>query len=276
MTAKTLKVTASNLEAYRLWRQFDFISTEELFARIRGEKTPQTFEAQLGNAYHELVLTPSYDEFPKGVINIGGINIDTESAIDELGYILPTESTFEVWARRYFSNYWAGHTVYFLGRLDAMFGNEIIDLKVSLKGKDPVNRVDSLQWPLYCQAAHCRKFTYIDVQLRAIKASAGYPVYPAHYQTVAAKPLTLYLSDSIGRDLKVAVIDYLEFVQNAGLLDFIEDRPKRQCPFCEHEGARILSDPTKLHCPECHLTYNLKISGGNYYAKSVQKKCADR
>ena len=229
MTAKTLKVTASNLEAYRLWRQFDFISTEELFARIRGEKTPQTFEAQLGNAYHAFVLNPDRADWEKWDDVIGtseGIDFDNRTAEDALGDLLLPGATYEVWGRRYFSNYWAGNTIYFVTRMDAIFGNEIIDLKVSLKSKDPVTRLDSHQWPLYCQAAHCRKFTYIDVQLKAINASAGYPQHGPHYQTVSAKPLTLYLSDSIGRDLKLAVIDYLEFVENAGLLDFIDDAKK--------------------------------------------------
>ncbi len=229
MTTKTLKVTASNLEAYRLWRLFDFITTDELFARIRGEKTPQSFEAQLGNAYHAFVLDPERARWQDWDDNIGtseGIDFDNRTAADELGDLLLPGATYEIWGRRYFSNYWAGNTVYFVTRMDAMFGNEIIDLKVSLKSKSPITRLDSWQWPLYCQAAHCRKFTYIDVQLRAIKASAGYPGQPAHYQTVAAKPLTLYLSDSIGRDLKLAVVDYLEFVESAGLLDFIDDDKK--------------------------------------------------
>ncbi len=221
---KTLKVTASKLEAYRLWRQFDFITTDELFARIRGEKTPQTFEAKLGNAYHEIVLTPDPDEWPEDIVDMGeGIKIDAGSAFDELGYTFPPGCTFEVWGRRYFQNFWAGHTVYFLGRLDAMLGNEILDLKVSTKSKDPVTRVDSLQWPLYCMAAECRKFTYVDVQLRSIKATVAHPAY---FETVKVNPLTLYLSDSIARDLFVAVIDYLQFVENNGLLDFIDDDKK--------------------------------------------------
>ncbi len=220
---RTLKVTASNLEAYRLWRLFDFIKTDELFARIRGEKTPQSFEAQLGNAYHELVLTPDRRIGPGAFSNIDGIEFDRLTALDAMLDLFPPGCTYEVWGRRYFQNCWAGHTVYFLGRLDAMFGNEIKDLKVSLKSKDPINRIDSLQWPLYCMAAECRKFTYIDVQIRGIK---GNGVHPAHFMTVAAKPLTLYLSDSIVRDLFVAVIDYLQFVENNGLLDFIDDDKK--------------------------------------------------
>jgi len=221
--SRTLKVTASNLEAYRLWRLFDFITTDELFARIRGDAMPEpTFETKLGNAYHELVLTPWLNGLD-GIVDIEGIMFDSCTAYDELADVLPLKSTFEVWGRRYFSNYWDGHTVYVLGRLDAMFGNEIKDLKVSLKSKDPVTRVDSLQWPLYCEVAGCRKFTYVDVQLRSIKATVG---QPAHFQTVKVNPLTLYLSDSIARDLKVAVIDYLQFVENAGLLDFIDDNKK--------------------------------------------------
>lgn len=226
---KTLKVTASNLEAYRLWRQFDFITTDELFARIRGEKTPQSFEAKIGNAYHGFILNPdraSWMDWDDYLGCYDGVDFDNGTAADALGSMFPPGCTYEVWGRRYFQNCWAGHTVYFLGRLDAMFGNEIKDLKVSLKSKDPVNRIDSLQWPLYCMAAGCRKFTYIDVQLRHIKASAGYPVQGPHYQTVAAKSLTLYLSDSIARDLFVAVIDYLQFVENNGLLDFIDDDKK--------------------------------------------------
>jgi len=229
MMPKTLKVTASNLEAYRLWRQFDFIPTEELFARIRGEKTPQTFEAQLGNAYHAFVLNPDranwqdWDDYNDYIGTSEGIDFDNRTAKDALGDLLLPGATFEVWGRRYFSNFWAGHTVYFVTRMDAMFGNEIIDLKVSLKSKDPVTRLDSLQWSLYCMAAHCRKFTYIDVQLRRIQAGFG---HDTHYITVAAKPLTLYLSDSIERDLKLAVVDYLEFVKSAGLLDFIDDAKK--------------------------------------------------
>ena len=134
-----------------------------------------------------------------------------DDGTDAVGDLLLTVGKYEVWGRRYFSNYWAGNTVYFVTRMDAIFGNEIIDLKVSLKSKDPVTRLDSHQWPLYCQAAHCRKFTYIDVQLRRVAATAALP-FCTHFITVAAKSLTLYLSDSICRDLKFAVSAYLDFV----------------------------------------------------------------
>lgn len=154
------KITASNLESFRFYSQYDFITLEELEKRLRGEEDfEETPEMIIGKKYHEFVLRP---DFPNP--DIVGFDPDTASRSRE-GL---EQAQFEVWANETMRIGNQEH--YVVSRMDALTPGSIIDMKVRTNGKafKVENYFDSLQWPLYCRIYGVSHFVYRLVRLEKL------------------------------------------------------------------------------------------------------------
>ena len=148
-----ITIRATTVESFRLYMDpaCDFISPEEMDARLRGEQTDAGPKAALGTAFHEAV-----DGTYVGAILFDGASV--EKARRGLGGV-PSEVdgsiTLDVFGTR----------VRLTGHADYLLGLDLLDLKTSGKPIPPDRHADSMQWRCYCVIFGAKRVTYRHVQL---------------------------------------------------------------------------------------------------------------
>lgn len=140
-----LRVTPTLLESFRLYRDFDWMSKEDIIKSIKGD-IEQTPKMQIGKAYDKLVFWEPWDEAPE---TIDGIVFDKPSAEQARMsglYQVNCESMLD--------------GILIRGKMDCIDGNEIRDLKAKIDYWKVESYIDSLQWQAYCHICGVRKFIY--------------------------------------------------------------------------------------------------------------------
>lgn len=147
-----ITVRSSTVESFRLYidPDVDFISTEEMEARLRGESTSSR-AADLGTAFHAAVA----DDYVGAVLfddaSIAKARAGLEGAVPEVSGSIVIDVD--------------GVPVRLTGHTDWLRGLEAWDLKTSDKPIPPERPHDSMQWRCYCLIFGVERFVYRHAQL---------------------------------------------------------------------------------------------------------------
>lgn len=196
-----MKITASTLDSFRLYKEFDFKSLEELEKQIKGEPITVTPEMKLGKAYDKLVCT---ETFPPESNEIDGFIFDLDTAKQTRQNF--ESCLFQVWASEYLILNGGKH--YLIGRADAILFNVIYDLKTRTSPFNLENYQDSLQWQFYCFLFGLKKFVYRLVNLECISEI---------YMTSNVQDLPLYFDNQNETNLYEWIREFVSFCRSRGL-----------------------------------------------------------
>ncbi|WP_440863173.1 hypothetical protein [Symbiopectobacterium purcellii] len=145
-----IRISATNIEAYRRWRTNPDSEVQELVDYLL-RRTPPTETMAAGSAFHKVMETATDGEL--SVVESGGFRFDFTEMTDELSLPdirerkLTTETVID------------GEKITFVGVVDAMDSTTIYDHKLT-GSLDPENYTDSMQWRCYLDWSGKNKFTY--------------------------------------------------------------------------------------------------------------------
>lgn len=198
-----LTVRASTLESYRLYTDpdNDFITTEEIEARIRGEKRDAGDAASLGTDFHAAV---SGDYFGPRRFEYESI-ITARQGLDGALSEVPGSIVLDV----------DGTKVRLTGHADWLLGLDVLELKTSSKPIAPDKHAESMQWRVYVLLFEVERVTYRQVQLD--ETSDG-EVFAKHIDDVVMFPYP-----KLREDVIACLRSLLDFARVRGCLDAMEE-----------------------------------------------------
>ncbi|MCB2080936.1 MAG: hypothetical protein KDE55_24950, partial [Novosphingobium sp.] len=188
----TLRVSATDIDALRYYRDSEDGDLSELLARLRREAPPT--EAMLaGTALHKALETAA-DGTVKGFAADGfTFSFETEAEVD-----LP--AIREMKATREYEI--GGCLVTLVGKVDALHGKRIDDHKFTSRF-DPERFLNSYQWRIYLDIFDADEFRWNVFEGRE-SASKNYLITGVH-------PLTMYRYPGMADDIARALRAYVEF-----------------------------------------------------------------
>jgi hypothetical protein len=148
-----ITVRATTVESFRLFMDpdVDFISVDEMDARLRGDQRESSDAAGLGTAFHAAVegtyvgaILFDADSVEKARRGLGGVPSEVDGSV-----VLDVHGT----------------PVRLTGHADYLLGLDLLDLKTSSKPIPPDRHADSMQWRCYCVIFGAKRVTYRHVQL---------------------------------------------------------------------------------------------------------------
>lgn len=148
-----ITVRATTVESFRLYSDpdVDFISADEMDARLLGKSSESSAAARLGTDFHAAVAG-TY---------VGATLFDQKSVqkarrgLDGVPSEVHGSTLIDV----------HGTPVLLTGHADYLLGLDLLDLKTSAKPIPPDRHADSLQWRCYCIIFGAKRITYRHVQL---------------------------------------------------------------------------------------------------------------
>ena len=143
-----MRISATTLESYRLYRAFDWMTTEDMVATATGttEWTPAMRAGTLFEAAVDGDATEGVDES-----DVRGV----QARLPE-GRITQAKVTLDV----------LGHEI--VAKADYLHGLQVRDLKTTQKSIKIDRYLDSLQWRVYLEAFGGTEFWYDVVQIKLI------------------------------------------------------------------------------------------------------------
>ncbi|MFP5506341.1 MAG: hypothetical protein ACLGH6_09100 [Gammaproteobacteria bacterium] len=192
-----MRVSATNLEAFRRWKADEKAELSDLLAYLRRE-TPPTDAMRAGTALHK-VLELAQDGDALDVVERDGFRftfrIDGELALQpfrELKIERPLVLDGEA------------HTLVCV--VDTIGGREVCDHKLTGKA-DAENYTASMQWRANLEWADCDAFTY---NLFQQYQPAG---EPGHYVITDMVPVTFYRYPGMDDEVAALVAEFLAFIR---------------------------------------------------------------
>lgn len=160
-----MKIDVTLLESYRYWRNEQFYTqeserkaTDELIARIRGERTPLSIPALRGIAFAKVIEEPEkYFDPRSNTYYEDGFRFDAIS-VANFQLLIPENAMREIWLPRVYID---DH--YLVGRADIATGNTLGDAKLitkSLNDKKYDSYEKSIQWKAYLMMADMDEFKF--------------------------------------------------------------------------------------------------------------------
>lgn len=211
------RLSATLLESFRLYREADFISTEEIETRLRGDAMEPTEDMRLGTAFHAIaegIAEPCGDHGDRPAYCFDGFVFDAVSADEALagysGGMSEVKATREIVTPH-------GPAV-LVAKADYLRGNAARELKTRRKAFDVENYADSLQWRVYVAVFGLSRLTYDLVQLD----ERGGVFYVADHDTLDLYPYPALLDD-VEREARGLVA----FAHERGLLGHLADAQVR-------------------------------------------------
>lgn len=198
-----ITVRATLLESWRLYfdPDLDFITTDEIDARLRGDATVANDAMSLGTAFHEAVAG-TY---------VGAVLFDpasVEKARRGLGGV-PSE----VYGSRVLDVH--GTPVRLTGHADWLLGLDLLDLKTSAKPIPPDRHADSMQWRAYCVIFGAERVTYRHVQLDEDEDGVIY--------AKSVDDVVMYPYPALERDVIACLRGLLDYARTRGLIEAMEE-----------------------------------------------------
>jgi hypothetical protein len=145
----TLRISVTELDAWRYYCEEDWMTTEVFLSRLRGEDE-ENDAMRAGTAFHNFLEHAEeceVDEFESEGIKFS-IDCDIQVPLPKVREI-KTEKDYRI-----------GHTlVTLVGKADAVDGREVFDHKLS-KEFNPDRYMDSYQWRAYLTMFDGWRFTY--------------------------------------------------------------------------------------------------------------------
>lgn len=187
-----MRVSASDIDAFRRWRSDEDADLEPLLAQLRRE-LPPTEGMRAGRAFHKALELAEPGEV--GVFEAEGYRFEVEADLEiDIPVVRELKST-----REYVVD---GVPVTLVGVVDAMHGRRVDDHKGTTRF-DAERFLDSYQWRIYLEifGADVFRWNVFEWDERA----------PRVYVIRAVHPLTMYrypgMADDVMRELR-AFVDF--------------------------------------------------------------------
>lgn len=201
-----MRLAITLVEAYRLYRDGDWMSLEDLESRIRGDE--ERTEAMVrGSAFHRIVEYPErcreplYDSHKAHGWTFFGVSPVLEMMPE--GRVNEAKATADV----------GGITL--VGKADALHGLDVYEAKCTKRVQ--VDRyMESFQWRAYLYAFGVDRCTYV---LAEFKDNGEQQVVIRN-----VTPLPLYRYPRLERDVQSLVEECAEFIESRGLSEYVEDK----------------------------------------------------
>lgn len=191
----TLRVSATDIDALRYYRDSEDGDLSELLARLRRE-APPTDAMLAGTALHKALETAA-DGTVKGFAADGfTFSFETEAEID-----LP--AIREMKATREYEI--GGCLVTLVGKVDALHGKRIDDHKFTSRF-DPERFLNSYQWRIYLDIFEADEFRW--------NVFEGRKSAPKNYLITGVHPLTMHRYPGMADDIARALRAYVEFARH--------------------------------------------------------------
>jgi len=208
-----IRVSATMLDTFRLYKTAEFISTEEMDSRLRRDPMEPNEAMRVGTAFHGVA---------EGRGTRRGDPQAQEGAAYECdGYLFDAETTdaalahcvgmAEIKSDRVIIDTEYG-PVQLVGKADCINGLRAVEIKTKIKAMpDPLNHVDAWQWRVYCRVFGVQRVDYLLVRLDLIDG-----VYHASHDV-----LTLYPYQSLPHDVAQEVAELVRYAAGRGLLQYL-------------------------------------------------------
>lgn len=190
----TLRVSASDLDAYRYFLGNEEAEIADLIAQLRRE-TPPTEAMMAGTALHAALENASVGDFDRLEANGYSFEIKADGEID-----LPTIRECKA-TRLYLID---RCRITLVGKVDAIHGKRVDDHKFT--GRFDADRfLGSLQWKVYCSVFGADTFRW--------NIFEGREEAPKHYKITSIHALTMHRYPGMEEDVEDAVRGFLSFAR---------------------------------------------------------------
>lgn len=186
-----IRVSVSNLELFRTWREDEDLGLEWLLRRLRGEE-PQSEAMAAGEVFHKILENPDFDEQTE--LTMGDFWF---SILCEIEVTLPQQRELRIE-----KNY---GDLLVTGRVDGLTGLTITDYKTTGQF-DPERLMGGYQWRYYLDMLNCDEFVWKVFVLNQYGA-------PGHYDVTQTHDLLQRRYQGLGQDCERLAADYLEFAR---------------------------------------------------------------
>lgn len=187
-----LRVSATDIDAYRRYRADEEMTLEEFLAEMRRKFEP-TPAMVAGTALHKALEDSQPGDFPTLTADGHTFTFDTEADLD-----LP--DIRECKAERDYDI--AGLTVTLVGKVDAIRGKRIDDHKLTSRF-DAERFLSSYQWRLYLDIFDADEFRW--------NIFEGRELHPRVWTIFAMHPLRTFRYPSLGADVLRELTAFVEF-----------------------------------------------------------------
>jgi len=211
-----MRVTATLLDSFRLFHEADFITVEELDARIRRDPIAPTPAMRLGTAFHAIAEGTAAmlgDPLsPEGAAyEFDGFRFDARSADEALREY--RDGVPEVRGEREIETDFG--LVRLVGKADYLKGISAREIKTRDKDFDPLSYAESYQWRVYCRVFRV-PVVYYDLCRLEFDEGSGLWFVRAHDE------LPLYTYPELGKDVERMTRAFLRHAAARGLLGYLD------------------------------------------------------
>lgn len=187
---RTLRVSASDIDAYRRFRDNDDVELADLLAQLRRESAP-TPAMMAGTALHAALETIENGDYQSIAIEDYQFDFETDAEID-----VPPVREMKVTGQFVIGDV----LVTLVGKVDAVHGKRVDDHKLTARF-DPERFMNSYQWRVYLMLFRADEFRWNVFEAKEITET--------HYAITAVHPLTMHrypgMEDDVMRELDLFV-----------------------------------------------------------------------
>lgn len=208
-----MRVSATMLDSFRLYKSAEFISTDEMDARLRRDPIEPNEATKVGTAFHGIA---------EGLATLKGDPQSPEGAAYECGgYLFDAETTDRALVKcqgfaeiksdlvRIDTRY---GSVALVGKCDALHGREAIEIKTRIKRDlDPVDYIKAWQWRVYCRVFGVDKVRYLLARLDEVDG-----VYHVKHDS-----FVMYPYPGLSLDVERVTRELIDYAADRGLLDYL-------------------------------------------------------
>lgn len=194
MKARPVRLSPSDLEALRYYLRSEYMTLEEVIARLRRE-APPNIKMEAGSALHS-ILEHSGNEVLDWREQDGKRFVFTLDATMTIPPIRELKTEYEMVVD--------GQPVVVACVTDVLDGITCWDHKYSEKF-EPENYVDSLQWRVYLRVFRCHRFIY--------NVFSGRQNKDGDWLVNDLNQFTCWRYPDMNRDIDIAIGEFLEFAR---------------------------------------------------------------
>lgn len=202
-----MRLSVTTVEAYRLWREGDWMALETLEAQIRRE-APETERMLRGKAFHAVIEDPDGTlREALGEVNYesGGFHFSGEG-IERVLALMPRDGTPEVKATTDIDG------ITLVAKADGLHGLDVYEAKLTAR-INVDSYLESFQWRAYLKIFHAMRARYVIAQ-----GSDGEFV-----RIGDVMPMDLYRYPKLDDDVRRLMNECADFIVKRNLDSYVQD-----------------------------------------------------
>lgn len=206
----SIRVSATQLESFRLYLTEDWMEEASLLATLKGEFTP-TPAVRLGHAYHSVLETPERYRRPGGYA-CEGFTFD-ETTMRPMLDLIDRRGVFEVKATKAFG------PVTLVAQADQLVGAHLYEFKTTGSSFDPDKYLASAQWRVMALVFEPLAITYRVAQLDDHGNGVA--------ELKALEHVTVYPYAGLEQEMRDLTRRFVDYVTLRGLDGFLRERQRQ-------------------------------------------------